>query len=189
MYRKLLIVVGLAALAPVAAAQSPQRSAAASTRATVTVNLTPARGVEGVEAATIRIDYGQPHLRGRRLHTTDLVPLDSVWRFGANESTTLATGVDLVLGGHRLAKGEYSLYVLPQATGWKLIVNRNTGQWGTEYDAAHDVARLDLKKSTLASPVESLSVWLIPSGAQGAPAGELRFAWGDASLSTDWRVP
>lgn len=189
MHRSLLIATSLAALAPAATAQGVPWAAAPSTRATVTVNLTPARGVEGVQPATIRIDYGQPHLRGRRLHTPDLVPLDSVWRFGANESTTLATGVDLVLGGHRLAKGEYSLYVLPQSSGWKLIVSRNTGQWGTEYNATHDVARLDLKKSTLASSVESLSVWLIPSGAQGAPAGELRFAWGDAALSTDWRVP
>ena len=189
MNRNLMLAMSIVTFAPLAVAQNSQRAAAPSTRATVSVNLTPARGVEGVEPATIKIDYGQPHLRGRRLHTGDLVPLDSIWRFGANESTTLTTGVDFVLGGHRLAKGAYSLYVLPRTAGWKLIVNSNTGQWGTEYDAKYDVVRLDLKKSVLSSPVESFSVWLIPSAAAGAPGGELRFAWGEAALSTDWRVP
>jgi hypothetical protein len=188
-----LALFGTAAtLAAVAQAQAPALTAAPSTRATVTVNLTLPQGAQGTPA-TIRIDYGQPHLRGRRLHTPGLVPLDSVWRFGANEATALETGVDLVVGGSRVAKGKYSLYVLPSAAGWKLIINANTGQWGTEYDARHDVARVDLRKRTLASAVESLSIWLIPARTQGTPAGppsgELRFAWGDAELSTDWRVP
>ncbi|MDA1080071.1 MAG: DUF2911 domain-containing protein [Gemmatimonadetes bacterium] len=185
----LLIAFGALIIAPAASAQDVQRMAQPSTRASATVSLTPARGVEGVEPATIHIDYGQPHLRGRRLHTPDLVPFDSVWRFGANESTSIETGVDLELGGKRIAKGKYSLYALPTAAGWTLIVNSNTGQWGTEYAPQYDVARIALQKQTLATPVESFRVNLVPSREPGAPAGKLIAAWGDVELAADWRVP
>src|SRR5215208_4747072 len=53
----------------------------------------------------IRIDYGQPHLRGRVLHTDSLVPYDKPWRLGANTATILTTDVDLVLGGATIPKG------------------------------------------------------------------------------------
>lgn len=163
-------------------------SAAPSTRATAVVNLNPPRGTQGVSPARIRIDYGQPHLRGRKLHTAGLVPLDTVWRLGANEATELETGVDLTIGGATVPKGKYSLYALPTAAGWKLIVNKNTGQWGTEYRAEHDLARIDLRMRQLASPIESLSIWLIPVAGPGVPTGELRIAWGDIELSTNWTM-
>jgi hypothetical protein len=165
---------------------APALTAAPSTRATTVVNLNPPRGSQGITPARIRIDYGQPHLRGRALHTTNLVPLDSVWRLGANEATELETGVDLLIGGHLVPKGKYTLFALPTASGWKLIVNKNTGQWGTDYKAEHDHARIDLSKRTLTSPVESLSIWLIPSTQPGPPSGELRLSWGDTQLSTTW---
>jgi hypothetical protein len=188
--RSSLASLGLIATAgAVLPAQQVTLQAAPSTRATTTVNLTPPRGTTGLSPARITIDYGQPHLRGRKLHTADLVPLDSVWRLGANEATGLDTGVDLVIGGQRIPKGKYSLFALPTSGGWKLIINRNTGQWGTQYNAEYDIARVDLRKRTLASPVESLSIWLIPSTTAATPSGELRFAWGDAELSTTWSVP
>lgn len=187
MTRFFLIAGALGALNGALHAQTAL-SAAPSTRATVTVALNGPQGSQ-VAPATIRVDYGQPHLRGRTLHVGDLVPLDSVWRFGANEATTLDTGVDLDLGGHRLAKGKYSLYALPSASGWQLIVNANTGQWGTNYAPDRDVVRIPLQKATLASPAESFSVWLIPSRDPGPPSGEFRFAWGTDQLSTTWRVP
>ena len=175
-------------LAGLAGAQQPTLQAAPSTRATVVVSLAPPRGVQGLTPGKISIDYGQPHLRGRTLHTGNLVPLDSIWRLGANESTSLETDVDLVIGGLQVPKGKYSLFALPAATGWKLIVNRNTGQWGTRYSAEHDLGRIDLRKRMLAAPVEAFSMWLVPSLGPGVPRGELRFAWGDAELSTDWMM-
>src|SRR5687768_16522860 len=187
MLARSFIVIGLFGAAT-AAAQQPVLTAAPSTRATVVVTLSPPRGTQGVPSAAIRIDYGQPHLRGRKLHTAGLVPLDSVWRFGANEATALETDVDLDVGGHVVPKGKYSLYALPTASGWKLIINKNTGQWGTQYVAAHDLARVDLRRRTLAVPVESFSIWLIPAAQPAAPSGELRFAWGDVELSTNWSV-
>jgi hypothetical protein len=183
------LILAVTITASIAEAQAPARIAQPSTRASVTVNLTAPQGVQGVTPAKISIDYGQPHLRGRKLHTPELVPFDSVWRLGANEATVLETSVDLVLGGHRLAAGKYSLYALPKSTGWQLIINANTGQWGTDYQVARDVARVTLTRSALAAPVESFSIWLVPSRAAGAPSGELRMAWGDVGLATAWRVP
>ncbi|MEX2154371.1 MAG: DUF2911 domain-containing protein [Gemmatimonadaceae bacterium] len=165
---------------------APALTAAPSTRATTVVSLNPPRGSQGINPARIRIDYGQPHLRGRALHTSDLVPLDSVWRMGANEATELEAGVDLLIGGHSVPKGKYTLFALPTASAWKLIVNKNTGQWGTDYKVEHDHARIDLSERTLTSPVESLSIWLIPSTQPGPPSGELRISWGDTQLSTTW---
>jgi hypothetical protein len=183
------VAFALFALASTAEAQAPARVAQPSTRATVTVNLTGPEGSTGVEPAAIRIDYGQPHLRGRKLHTPGLVPFDSVWRLGANGPTMLETGVDLMIGSQRLAKGKYLLFALPTAAGWKLIVNSNITQTGADHSPQHDLARIDLRRRALTTPVESFTIALIPSRAAGAPAGELRISWGEVELSADWRVP
>jgi hypothetical protein len=168
-------------------AQSALR-AAPSTRATAEVTLMPEGEVpEGTAFQKIRIDYGQPHLRGRTLHTENLVPYDRPWRTGANEVTTLTTDVDLVVGGAALPAGSYVLFTLPSRSQWKLIIQRNAGQ-DARYDAAHDVAQVDLRHRPLEAPVESLSFALIPSTEPGAARGELRLAWGMNELSTDWSV-
>jgi len=141
---------------------------------------------------SIRIDYGQPHLRGRALNTDSLVPFDRPWRTGANNATTLSTGVDIVLGGQTVPKGTYVVWTIPSRTGWKLIIQKSAAPAGMQpamvYEPANDVARIDLRQQTMASPVESLTMWLIPSNAPGAARGELRMAWGTTMLSTDWSV-
>lgn len=175
----------LVALASVAGAQQPAYTAAPSTRATAVVALNGPRGANA-PAQSIRINYGQPHLRGRALHTSGLVPLDTVWRLGANEATELETTMDLTIGGQDVPKGKYTLFALPTASGWKLIVNKNTGQWGTDYKPEHDLVRIDLTKRTLTQPVESFTMWLVPK--QGTASGDLRFAWGTSELSTTWAV-
>ncbi len=169
-----------------------QLRAAPSGRATSEVTLAVpreqgAQAPQDAQPITIKLDYGQPHLRGRPLHTDSLVPYDKPWRTGANNPTTLTTGVDLVLGGAAIPAGTYVLYTLPSKAGWKLIVQRSAGQAG-DYDPAHDVARVDLRHQTLAAPLESLTMWLIPSTAPGAARGELRLAWGTNLLSADWAV-
>ena len=136
----------------------------------------------------IRLDYGQPHLRGRTLHTDSLVPYDKAWRTGANGSTTLTTDVDLVLGGATLAKGAYVLYTIPGRGGWKLVVQRSVGQTPMQYADSNDVARIDLRHVHLPASLETLTMWLIPSLEPGPARGELRFAWGTSQLSTDWSI-
>jgi len=67
-------------------------------------------------------------------------------------------------------------------------LQNSVGQSPTAYDAAHDVVRVDLQHTTLTQPIESLTIWLIPSTATDAARGELRLAWGTSQLSTDWIV-
>ena len=136
----------------------------------------------------IRLDYGQPHLRGRTLHTDSLLPYDKPWRLGANGVTTLTTDVDLVLGGASIARGTYVLYTVPGRSTWKLVVQRNVGQSPMVYVDSSDVARIDMQHTTLAASVESLTMWLIPSLDAGPARGELRFAWGTDQLSVPWSV-
>jgi hypothetical protein len=163
---------------------------APSTRATVVATLNPPRdaGAPAGTPVTIVIDYGQPHARGRAIAGALPAELDTIWRMGANEATALTTGVDLVIGNLTVPKGEYTLYARTSRVGdWQLIVSRKTKQWGTDYDPTMDLGRIPLRSRTLPTPLESLSFWLIPAP-EGAPRGELRFAWGTREFSADWRI-
>jgi hypothetical protein len=164
--------------------------AAPSTRATAEVTLTYPQGQGPADAKPmmIRLDYGQPHLRGRAMHTDSLVPYDKPWRTGANAATRLTTDVDLVLGGTALAKGTYVLFTLPSRSGWKLIIQKNGPAPEVTYDAANDVARIDLRKRDITDAVESLSMSLVPATGAGPAHGELRISWHMFVLSTDWTV-
>jgi hypothetical protein len=179
--------------------QAPLR-VAASTFASVEVHINARRiGTQWFEEdasltgpSRIAITYGQPHARGRRIEG-GLIPLDTVWRFGANAATALHTDVDMTLGDVRLEAGDYSLFVLYTRGGWQLVVNRRTGIWGSDYDRARDVARIPLTSRTLAEPEESLSIYLVPESARPAQGyaelrGLLRIKWGRTELSTTWRV-
>jgi hypothetical protein len=114
-----------------------------------------ARGtVAGVQVA---VDYGRPLARGRQIFG-NVVPWNTVWRTGANAATQLETSGDLLIGDAAVPAGKYTLWTLPSATGWKVIVNKQTGQWGTVYDQAQDLARVDARVETLATPVEQLTI-------------------------------
>ena len=183
----LLLIASATALRAQAPTATPQLAAAPSTRASSIVNLEGPRG-STLQPQQIRIDYGQPHLRGRALHTGNLVPLDSVWRLGANATTSFETGVDLVIGGQRVPKGKYTLYALPSAAGsWKLIVSKDTSQT-PEYKPAQDLVRIDLTKRSLPQPIETLSITLVPSTQPGTPSGDLRILWGTTELMTRWSM-
>jgi hypothetical protein len=160
-------------------------------RGRTTVTLTRQSGDR--TPARIVIDYGQPHARGRAI-VGNVVPFDQVWRTGANEATSLVTDVDITIGGVAVPKGSYTLYTLPSRAGWKLIISKNTGQWGTDYLPEHDLARVDLRARELREPLDTFSIWLVPDverNAQGGISrglarGVLRLAWGDIELNTDW---
>ena len=189
-----LSAAALTASVPAAAQQPSQPQLAQSTRASVSATLAGrvidgrwfagAAGVAG--PAEIRIDYGQPHARGRRVMGV-VVPFDTVWRTGANLATTLTTDADLVIGDATIPRGVYTLFTLPSRSGWKLIVSRQTGQWGTDYDPSQDLVRIDLRSRTLREPAESLSFFLVPARDR-SPRGVLKIVWGDTELSADWRV-
>ena len=184
----------LVIVASSAAAQQQPMLVAPSGRATAEVTLALADTVarKTAKPSKIRLDYGQPSLRGRKLLTDSLVPYDKAWRTGANESTTLTTDVDLVIGGQSVPKGAYVIQTLPGHAGWKLLIQKDVGQApaeaATTYNPANDVARVDLRQTALRGPIESLTMWLIPSREPGKARGQLVIAWSNISLATDWSV-
>ena len=191
---KIVLGVAFSAMAAASvAAQAPMR-VAPSGRATTEVTLTLVDSVARAAAkpSVIRIDYGQPHLRGRKLLTDSLIPYDKPWRTGANAPTTLATDLDLVIGGTSLPRGKYVIQTFPTRTGWKLLVQKEVvlppGAEAPPYDPSTDIARIDLRQTTLQTPLESLTIWLIPSRQAGTPRGMLVLAWGTISLATEWSV-
>jgi len=140
----------------------------------------------------IAVSYGQPHARGRKVEG-GLIPLDTVWRFGANMATSLHTDLTITLGDLKLPQGDYSLFILYARTGYVLIVNRGTGQWGTDRDASKDIGRIALGSRTMAEPEPSLSIYLVPDAADPKTGyadlrGTLRIKWGTTELTTIWRV-
>lgn len=104
----------------------------------------------------ITIEYSRPSLRGREMET--LAPYGRVWRTGANEATALSTEGDLNIGGADVPAGKYTLYTLPSEGVWKLIISKETGQWGTVYHEDKDLARVDMNKSQTSQPVEQFTI-------------------------------
>jgi hypothetical protein len=142
--------------------------------------------------ARIAISYGQPHARGRTVEG-QLIPLDTVWRFGANAVTALHSDVDLVLDTLQIPRGDYALFVLHTTTGWQLIVNRGTGYWGTDYRPTADVGRITLQERKRADAEDALTIYLVPDSPRPSSGyadltGRLRIVWGTIELSTPWRV-
>jgi hypothetical protein len=121
----------------------------------------PAETSQTVDGKTVSIKYSAPSMRGRPIFGA-LLPYGKVWRTGANPATTLKTEVDLKIGTATVPAGTYTLYSLPSAGTWQLIINKQTGQWGTEYHQDRDLARVDMTKETLSSPQEVMSITLEP---------------------------
>ena len=127
--------------------------------------------------AHVWVDYGRPALRGRNVWANGVLG-DTLWRTGANAATQLGTDADIVIGGTTIPAGTYSLFTATTG-GYRLVVNRQHGQWGTEYDRAQDFARIPLSESVTSSPVERFTIGLAPEGG----ATMLVLSWGDKRLS------
>ncbi|MFN0119910.1 MAG: DUF2911 domain-containing protein [Blastocatellia bacterium] len=127
----------------------------------------------------ISIVYGRPYAKGRQV-MGGLVPYGQVWRTGADEATKLTTEVDLMLGDLHVPKGTYSLFTLPAADGWKLIVNKKADQWGAfSYNQAEDLGRAAMTVKALTAPVEQFTISLAGSGGKGT----LKMEWEKASAT------
>jgi hypothetical protein len=122
----------------------------------------PARASVQLKGKSITIDYNSPRMRGRQI-MGGLVPYGQVWRTGANPATTLKTTVNLKIGTLDVPAGTYTIYTLPNADKWLLIVNKQTGQWGTEYDQKQDLGRTPMTVAhtmdkAQAAPQEAMSI-------------------------------
>lgn len=132
----------------------------------------------------ITIAYGRPYTKDpksgeKRKIWGGLVPFGKVWRMGANEATLLTTDKEISLGGSAIAPGSYSLFLQPEEGGAKLIVNKQTGQWGTKYDQGQDLVRIDLMKQPLDSPVEQFTITVDKTG----DGGLLKLMWENTAYS------
>ena len=136
-----------------------------------------------VNGASIIIDYGRPSARGRTIFGL-VVPWNVVWRTGANAATQLITSKDLMFGTTPVPAGTYSLFVLPSQDGWKLMINHQHGQWGTEYDQAKDLARLPLDVKPIDDFTERFTIAITTDG----PRGILRLKWEKTEASIPFTV-
>jgi hypothetical protein len=172
----LLLPALLLAIAPLAAQQ--KRS---SPRETVNTQ---------VDGATITVVYGRPFTKDPKSGETRkiwgaLVPYGKVWRTGADEATLLTTDKDLTIGGTAVPAGTYSVFTLPDENGAKLILNKQTGQWGTKYDEKQDFTRIDLKKEPANPPIEQFTITADKAESGG---GELKLMWENVSYSVPFSV-
>ena len=135
-----------------------------------------------IKGKKVTIAYSRPSLRGRKMEM--LVPNGQVWRTGANEATTLTTEADLDIGGAKVPAGTYTLYTLPSAGPWKLIINKQTGQWGTVYNQSQDLARVDMKVGQLPSGLE---VFTISFDKTGGDSAMLRIDWENTTATVNVR--
>jgi Protein of unknown function (DUF2911) len=145
---------------------------------------------------TLTIDYSSPRAKGRKIYgelppdsatpaaspAVPVVPYGKVWRAGANEATTFVTDTDLRVGGAMVPAGSYTIFTIPNADKWQLVISKKTGEWGTAYPGpGEDLARIDMKVSPLPSPVENFTISLDKAGA----ACTLRMDWETTRASVD----
>jgi Protein of unknown function (DUF2911) len=129
----------------------------------------------------ITIDYSSPRAKGRKIFG-GLVPYGQIWRAGANEATTLVTGSDVSIGGKAVPAGSYTIFTIPGEGKWTLVISKKTGEWGTAYPGPdNDLARIDMKVSKLAAPVENFTIALDPAGA----GCTLKMEWETTEASVD----
>ena len=113
---------------------------------------------------TIKTDYSSPRMKGRKIFG-DLVPYGKVWRTGADEATTFVTSGEVEVGGKHVPAGSYTIFTVPNAGKWTLIINKKTGEWGIPYKYESDeLARADMKVSKLPSPLENFTISYEKSG-------------------------
>jgi hypothetical protein len=128
-----------------------------------------------IGTATFMVDYGRPLARGRVL-LGNVLRYGSVWRTGANAATQFSTSASIRLGTVAVPAGMYTLWSVPRQDGSAdLIVNRQTGQWGTDYNASLNLGRLGLKTETVSTPVEEFTISIVPHDPKH---GSLVLEWG-----------
>ncbi|MBK9762264.1 MAG: DUF2911 domain-containing protein [Flavobacteriales bacterium] len=92
----------------------------------------PLGKVEQVVGLTnVSVTYSRPSAKGRTIFG-ELVPMDAVWRTGANKATLFTTDGTIMIDGQKLEKGEYSLFTIPHKETWEIIFNKNMELWGED---------------------------------------------------------
>jgi hypothetical protein len=121
------------------------------------------------DGKTIKTEYSSPRAKGRKIFgeagDKPVVPYGEVWRTGANEASTFVTDTNVKVGGKSIPAGSYTIFTVPSASSWKLIINKKTAEWGIPYKyEADELGRFDMQVSKTASPVENFTISYDPSG-------------------------
>ncbi len=151
-------ILGLAILAaPAITFAAPLQAGSGMDKNPQTMPSPPAKATVVLNGKSIVIDYNTPHMRGRKIFG-GILPYGKVWRTGANPATSFKTAGNLKIGDVMVPAGSYTLYTIPSQTDWKLIINKQTGQWGTQYDQSQDLARIPMVRESLPKPQEVMSI-------------------------------
>ncbi len=134
------------------------------------------------DGKNITVAYSRPSMRNRKI-MGELVPFDKVWRTGANEATSFETQAPLNIGSTEIPAGKYTLYTIPSQAGWTLIINKQTGQWGTQYDQSQDLARVKMDVKQLSAPVEQFTISFEKTG---DTACGMKLEWENTSASVSF---
>jgi hypothetical protein len=144
-----------------------------------------------VEGNRVTIVYGRPYSKApktgeiRKIWGT-LIPYGKVWRTGADEATLLITQKPIVLGGTDLPAGAYTLFTLPTEDGKaKLVISKQLGQWGLQYDAKQDFARVDLTKESVPTNVDQFMMSVGPNEGGG---GIIKMVWENTQFSVPFTL-
>ncbi|MGH7615862.1 MAG: DUF2911 domain-containing protein [Gemmatimonadaceae bacterium] len=134
----------------------------------------------------IAIEYGRPVARGRKLFG-ELVPWDSVWHPGADSATRISFDHDVVLEGHAVKAGEYSLWLVPRQRGtWTFILSRAAHTFHKPYPgASQDLLRVEVTPETL-SHMETMAIYF-PEVLRDAAV--LRIHWGETGVPIHITAP
>jgi Protein of unknown function (DUF2911) len=129
--------------------------------------------------AMLTIKYCAPSVRGRQIFGEGgrvmQDPTAPIWRAGANDATAFHTSADVTIAGLAVPKGDYTLYVnVKDPDAWELIINKQTGQWGTSYDASMDLGRVKMEMTKPPSPIEMLKYTISSTGGK---KGTIQLAW------------
>jgi hypothetical protein len=139
-----------------------------------------------VGGKTISVEYGRPSLKGRSV--ADMLAklkLGDFWRLGADKSTTFSTAADLQFADVTVPNGEYSLWAEREAdSSWKLVFNKQHGQWGTQHDASQDLVSVPLNETKASNSAEMVTIGLTKQGSGGV----ITIQWGDMMLTASFEV-
>jgi hypothetical protein len=133
----------------------------------------------------ITVDYSRPKIddpktgQPRKIFG-GLVPYDKEWRTGANEATTFVTDTDVTVGDLKVPAGNYTLYTIPGESEWTIIINKQTGQWGTEYKQDQDLGRTKVKSEKTSSPVQQFTISFDPASGKST---KMNLEWENTKVS------
>jgi hypothetical protein len=176
-----ILTASLFAIATLASAQmgmSHDKSKRPSPAASAACNLS--------DGKTIKVDYSSPRAKGRKIFgeasEKALVPYGQVWRTGANEATTFVSDTNLTVGGKAVPAGNYTIFTVPNADTWSLVISKKTGEWGTDYAGEkEDLVRVPMSVSKTSAPVENFTIAFDQAGSKCT----LRMEWENTRASVE----